>query len=103
MTEGRRNGAASKYYMEQGITQLREACGADAIKPDRIPCLKCQMDFNSPDKIRVRICYDCKRSDSWVGSQESDSIYPAGHSITGSKKRPDTAHARSLRSKSIRA
>ena len=44
----------------------------------RIPCLSCTRDFTSEDKIKNRICADCKKSEAWRGSRESDAMMSSG-------------------------
>lgn len=76
-SSARKKGASNRYYGDNGLTQLREACGLVAITPGKVSCLKCQRDFNSPDKTRIRICFGCKGDSVWSGSRESDALYPA--------------------------
>lgn len=40
----------------------------------RISCLKCDKGFNSPDRIKIRICSPCKLTPEWRGSREVDSM-----------------------------
>lgn len=75
-SSARKKGAA-RYYGDNGLTQLREACGMVSIVSGKVSCLKCQEDFNSPDKIRIRICHSCKSGSAWSGSRESDVLFPA--------------------------
>lgn len=76
-SSARKDGASGEYYGDQGLRELREACGMGVAKPGKVPCLKCQEDFNSPDKIRIRICFVCKRTVEWQTSRETDVLFPA--------------------------
>ena len=90
----RTNGGASRYYLDQGVDEVRAACGRRAPEVGLIPCLKCSEKFKSPDRVRVRICDPCKESTNWKGTQESDHLYPGMSKIaeftkkSGRRQRP---------------
>ena len=85
-SSARKEGASDRYYSDNGVDKLRKACGLGDIKPGKVSCLRCQEDFDSPDKTRIRICFACKKGKVWVGSRDSDSIYPSISPVTEFKK-----------------
>jgi len=68
-----------KHHSNQGLAQLREACGmrAEGASKGKVNCLKCGTSFLSQDKTKIRICNHCKTGDTWKTSHESDTRYPA--------------------------
>jgi len=42
------------------VNKLREECSLRKIKHGEIACLYCDKIFYSYDKIRERLCYNCK-------------------------------------------
>lgn len=44
------------------------------------PCLKCEKDFHSPDRRKIKICTPCKNSPEW-GYAESYESYDCGGAV----------------------
>lgn len=52
--------------------------------PGKVPCLRCRKKFNSPDRIRVRICPKCKsiNETTYVKSEYAGEAIALGGGIT---------------------
>lgn len=51
---------------------------AVASKPGRVRCMRCPNEFDSPDKIRIRICPDCSRVNAEAFVKPEVSSFGAG-------------------------
>ena len=74
----------------------------DTSRKGIVKCMYCDKNFNSPDRINIRICSPCKRSDAWSGSTEADACYGRADEIIRVPTDAEAGQKRGVRPHSIR-
>lgn len=56
------------------IREVRAECGLPPLEEEagRVICLRCRQEFDSPDRIKNRVCDLCKNTEDWRNPPRND-------------------------------